>query len=62
MLEGLAFDKDRIRTQVFALVKEEIPIGIVSFVILPKIHIKNQQYFQKGQDGIKKIPAQEAYG
>lgn len=60
-IEGLAFDPKRLRSQVFAIMENERPVGVMTFIIAPWGYIANQRYLALEDDGLKVIDYKEIY-
>jgi hypothetical protein len=55
LFDGLAFDKENIRTQAVILLdrEKETPVGIMSTAILPQSAFGEQRYFQRVTGGVQ---------
>lgn len=52
VFDGLAFDKEAVRTQCFSVYEEESPIAIMSIAITPKSWIEQQRYLQLDKNNL----------
>lgn len=53
VFEGLAFDPEKVRSQMFSLMEGEHPIGVMTFHIVPKSYIEKQRYFKREESGLR---------
>lgn len=62
VLDGLDFDEERLRSQIFVLKEENGPIGVMTLEIAPRNYIQSLRYLKKTEDGLKLVDFHEISG